>query len=236
MARTPYDASPRGALDREPRASPTEDDQAATRRKKLQAQARQFLDGLPPLLRRVLTDDPTLTLKDWREYGALKEWHARSVQGGVHDRLTVERDAYERILIQDPQLWRAHCRHYSPAERRLKEYILRGRVTRRGAPRKAPAKRRSAEVLARIHAAEQHLSNGWQRRQTMRRTGSDDAEIQAALRELGYDADMRRAILRAKKLRGAAIAWVARQLGKSKTTIARTLCPDRAGVKTQRLV
>lgn len=227
MARTPHDASPRGALDREPRASPTEDEQAAARRrKKLQAQAREFLDGLPRLVRRVLTHDPTLTLKDWREYGALKEWRARCVQGGVHDRLTVERDAYERILIQDPQLWRAHCRHYSPAERRLREYILRGRVTRRGARKKAPGDRTGALVTRHVEEATQHLSKGYELRREMRAAGgaaSDDTEITARLRTLSYDDDACRAILRSKRLLGAAVLLVARQLKRAPTSIRSSL-------------
>jgi hypothetical protein len=165
----------------------------------------------------MITHDQSLTPDDYRNW--VKDEEIR-----VHVSEALEQ--YELIIIHDPETWRRYCRHQLPEYKRLREYVLRQRVVRRGAPRKSIQEREDALVAGLVEEAKQRLSKGCDLRRQLKKAGgaaSDDTEIRPKLAELGYDDEECRAILRTKQPLGAAVVFVARRLRRKDTAIRSSL-------------
>jgi hypothetical protein len=141
----------------------------------------------------------------------------------------------ERLLIQIPDEWRRHCRRQFPQYKLLREWVLLRKVARRGAPKKAPEDRAAVMVAERVAAAKQRLKAGCEIRRQRKAAGgvaSDDSEIRLELQAFKYTAAECVAILRTKAVEGAAVFFVAGQLGKKQTSIRSSLRRARLAISS----
>jgi len=184
-----------------------------------------FLNDLDPVVRKCLLGREALTIDETRQVGLLAPPERQKTVSDA-------RLMFEHLLIEIPVEWNRYCKRQPPVYKLLAEYRLRGKVPRRGAPRKAAETSEAVLVTQKYSEVAERLEQGVALRRQLRAAGgarSDDTEIRTKLREIAYSDDECLAVLRSKSLKGAAVWLLARQLKRKPNSIRSSL--DRAAKK-----